>query len=625
MYNSSTYTNPIIFEDYPDPDIIRVNKDFYMVSSTFSSMPGVPICHSYDLVNWKIIGYAYDGLYMDSAYNMENGETKYGKGSWAPSIRYNNGVFYICFNIPNEGFAVCRSKQPNGKYDMNIIKENMHDPGLFFNDDDKVYVVHGCNNLFATELSQDLKYIKKNKKQIYQSQYGGPYEGSHVYKRNDYYYICNTSKGYNGIQICLRSKNIYGPYESKLILKDDMNYGGAGLHQGGFVELENKETWFFMFQDRDYVGRVPVLQPVTWVSDWPMIGDPNNNWKAVVTYKKPSIVVKRNFETVEKSDEFVDSKLGLQWQWNHNPDNTKWSLWQRPGYLRFRGSYAKDILHAKNTLTQKIVGNGCTCLTSMYTENMGNGDTAGLCILGLPYAYIGILKENNVKKIIMVNNGNIVESNNNFFNNSVYFEAKINKHGYVEFYYSKDNFTYYKIGNKLELEFTCNTFQGNKFGIFNYNRIDESCGYVDFDWFHFVSNTNSNCLDGLSKIDGSNYDSEFGIHIERFEKKKPHQYLNHIHNGDWIKFNYINFGQKVQRFECRTSGAIFGGNIEIRLDNQYGYLLGNCEISCCNQDKEWVENSCIIEPIKGAHCITLVFTSEKHEELFEFHWLRFIR
>ena len=286
---NGTFTNPVIFADYPDPDIIRVGSDFYMASSSFTDAPGVPICHSPDLVNWRVIGHAYDRLPdTNPHYSMADGTVAYRGGSWAPSLRHHRGVFYVCFCTPAEGFFLYSSPTPEGPYGMTWFGgRELYDPGLFFDDDHRAYVIHGANDIYLSELTDDLKGIAGPPRLLYSTCYGNPLEGSHAYKRGGFYYICNTSRAYNGIQIVYRARHLHGPYESRVVCADDLNYSGAGLHQGGFVELADGQTWFFLFQDRDYVGRVPILLPVTWADDWPLIGDPANFWKAPVTCRKP--------------------------------------------------------------------------------------------------------------------------------------------------------------------------------------------------------------------------------------------------------------------------------------------------------------------------------------------------
>ena len=305
-----TYTNPITRGDYPDTDIIRVGNDYYMISSSFACMPGIPVCHSRDLVNWRVIGHAYDSLTFLPQYSMERTETAYGRACWAPTIRYWDGWFYIGVNLKNDRFIMCKSQKPEGPYTMYSFKEQLYDPGMFIDDDGRKYVTHGMNNISITELNDEGTEIKTpgdkgtvilrapESHRLY-------FEGCHMYKRNGWYYIFNPAQGYNGYQMVSRSRNLYGPYETRILLDDDLNYAAAGAHQGGYVETAEGESWAFTFQDRDYMGRDLMLYPMRWVDDWPVVGlDPDTTrltpelrerigrirpGKGVVTYRKPYI------------------------------------------------------------------------------------------------------------------------------------------------------------------------------------------------------------------------------------------------------------------------------------------------------------------------------------------------
>lgn len=273
---NGTFTNPLMWGDWPDPDVIRVGDDFYMVSTSMHYVPGSPIATSRDLVNWKMIGYAIDRYDEDPRYDLKGGSL-YLNGSWANSIRYNKGKFYVAFCTPygrgiEKGhFSVCEADKPEGPWKRTIFPEYLYDPGLFFDDDGKVYAVHGQHDLYITELNSDVKSVKGENVKIWDKGFkdsktlGGGFgmEGSHMYKINGKYYITCPAGGTGGWQICLRSDNIYGPYEHKLIMDDDSSYPGNGLHQGGMVQLKNGDWWFIIMQDRGAIGRVPYLVPVT--------------------------------------------------------------------------------------------------------------------------------------------------------------------------------------------------------------------------------------------------------------------------------------------------------------------------------------------------------------------------
>ena len=282
---NGTFTNPIMWGDWPDPDVIRVGDDFYFVSTSMHYVPGCPIATSKDLVNWKMAGYAVDRYDEDARYDLKGGD-RYLRGSWAATIRHHNGKFYVGFCTPSwegEGpghFSICIADDVKGPWERTIFPEYLYDPGLLFDDDGKVYVFHGQGTLYVTELASDAKSVKGEKVKIWDKrfknahEFGGGYgmEGAHAYKINGKYYLTCPAGGTEGWQICLRSDNIYGPYEHKLIMNDSGSYPPNGLHQGGMVQLKNGDWWFIIMQDRGPIGRVPHLVPVKWVDGWPMLG-----------------------------------------------------------------------------------------------------------------------------------------------------------------------------------------------------------------------------------------------------------------------------------------------------------------------------------------------------------------
>jgi xylan 1,4-beta-xylosidase len=626
---NGTFTNPAIFVDYPDPDIIRVGEDFYMVSSSFTDAPGVPVCHSKDLVNWKVIGHAYDRLpARNPGYSMADGKTIYRGGSWAPSIRHHRGIFYICFNTPAEGFFMCTSPRPEGPYEMTWFGGvELYDPGLFFDEDGRVYVVHGANDIFLTELAADAMSVKSKSIFLYATNYGNPLEGSHVYRRGGYYYICNTCRGYNGIQVVYRSKNLLGPYESRLISADDLNYSGAGLHQGGFIDLANGETWFCLFQDRDYVGRVPVLLPVTWVDGWPMLGDPKNFWRPQVTCPKP-VPGTEELSIPEGSDDFDGQAIGHQWHWNHNPDESRWSLADRPGWLRLAAGPATGLMNARNTLTQKIVGHGCTGTVKLDIAALRTGDQAGVCILGFPHAYIAVERLAGGHRLVMVNDAALVAAADIKLDKIIYLRAQADREGLGKFSYSLDDKEYTPLGNDLVMQFSVKSFLGNKFGIFCFNAIPGSaCGHADFDFFRYeCQRSHANHYSAFEEIPWANYDAEFGTDTQRKTEKQPHQFLVNIKNDNWVRFDHIDFGPGADTFEVMASPVAQGGKIELRLDSSEGRLIGTCDLPGNGERNQWLcpwlKFGCKITTVRGVQRLCLRFVGG-NGYLMRLDWLKF--
>jgi beta-xylosidase len=497
---NGTYTNPLMWGDWPDPDIIRVGDDFYFVSTSMHYVPGSPIAQSKDLVNWKIAGYAVNRYPEDKRYNMQDG-TLYLNGSWANSIRYHNGLFYVAFCTPggwgiDKGhFSICTAKNVKGPWKRTIFPENLYDPGLFFDDNGRVYVVHGQGTLFLTELNADALSVKTPAKKIWTKTFDSynkegrkfGMEGSHVYKINKKYYITCPAGGTEGWQICLRSDSIQGPYEYKVIMNDDSSYPGNGLHQGGMVQLKNGDWWFVIMQDRGPIGRVPHLVPVVWKDGWPMLGK-DGNGKGVITYPKPNVGKTYPIECPATSDEFNTNSLGLQWQWNHNPDDSKWSLKQHPGYLSLNASYAPSLKEARNSLTQRIQGPQSSASVELDVSGLKDGDKTGLAVFEFPYAFIGVEQQGNHRNVIMVNNGKTVATIPNFKGNKIWLQAftTTQNGGEASFSYSINNKAFFALGETLKMGLDL-PWTANRFMMFNFNtKPGARGGKACFNWFHYA-------------------------------------------------------------------------------------------------------------------------------------------
>jgi beta-xylosidase len=480
---TGTYTNPLISADFPDPDVIFVNDTYYMVSTTMFIFPGVTILKSKDLVNWEYCSNAIPRFDFSPCYNLDNCH-RYSHGQWATSLKYNNGKFYLLFITLDEGGFLCTSSKAEGPWEIKKLPKGFYDPGLFFDEDGKMYVAHGYNNIMVTEVGQDLS-PKSADSLVYRGDIRRGLEGAHVYKIGAYYYLYCTYGGLDGIQVALRSKNIYGPYEQKVVIQDTTQGINFGIHQGALIKTQTGEWWTILFVDSGPFGRFPSLQPVTWVDDWPMVGV---NGKAVTTYKKPNVGKSFPKTILPTSDEFSDPNLGMQWGWNHNPDSTKWSLEQRPGYLRLTTARVTSSLReARNTLTQRIIANRnqdipTGALTKIEFAKMKDGDIAGLAVFQDPYAYIAVQKQNGAHMLIMVNNGRTVAMMP-VTGGIVYLRTSAsNVTKKATFAYSLDNKNFKQLGDELNMNFNLKIFTGNKFCLFNY-ATQESGGYVDFDWF----------------------------------------------------------------------------------------------------------------------------------------------
>jgi len=474
---NGTYTNPMISGDFPDPDVIRVGDVYYMVSTTMYTFPGATILKSYDLVNWEYCSNPLEKIENTACYNLD-GCNRYGHGQWASSLKYNNGKFYLHFNTLNEGSYMLTATDPEGTWTKTKLASSFYDAGLFFDDDGKIYIVSGINNLHIAQLDANFNVIKEQAITLGTIQAGldnSATEGSHLYKINGYYYIYSTTGGYYATQVAYRSTSIFGPYDEKEVFNSNR------IHQGALVQTQTGEWWTILFADKGALGRFPNLLPVTLVDNWPAIG-------AVTTNKKPNVGKDYPVTTLPTNDNFRNYKLGMQWSWNHNPDNSKWSLTERPDYLRLKTVSVVDSLHkAKNTLTQRILAYPQDLAHSygtmkMSIKNMLEGDVAGLAVFQNPYAYIGIKVINGQKKLIMENN-KVQAIGSAVTDSIIYLRAIANYNTSVaSFYYSADNVTYTKLGTDLNMKFDLSVFTGNKFCLFNFATV-QTGGYVDVDWF----------------------------------------------------------------------------------------------------------------------------------------------
>jgi beta-xylosidase len=478
-----TYTNPVIYSDYPDPDVIRVDSTYYMVSTTMFIFPGVTILKSYDLVNWEYCSNAVPRMEYSPCYNLD-GCNRYSHGQWATSLKYNNGTYYLLFITLDEGGFVCTATNPEGPWELRQLPRGFYDPGLFFDDDGKIYVAHGYSTINITELDSNFTAIADDVL-VFTGDIRPGLEGTHVYKINGYYYLYCTYGGGDGFQVALRSTDIYGPYEEKIVIQDNGNLG-TGIHQGALVETQTGEWWSVIFQDGGAFGRFPTLQPVFWEDDWPMVGV---DGKGVITYPKPNVGREYPILVLPTSDDFDSTNIGMQWGWNHNPDSTKWSLTENPGHLRLStAKVVSNLRDARNTLTQRIFAYYSTAVvtnavTKISVDGLQEGDVAGLAVFQDPYAYIAIKKVDGIDYVIMVNNGIPIDSVE-IETTDVYLRAHANYGtSKASFAYSIDNQNFSMLGNELSMRFNLSIFTGNKFCLFNYATLATG-GYADFDWFH---------------------------------------------------------------------------------------------------------------------------------------------
>ena len=509
--------NPMLWADVPDPDVIRVGDTYYLVSTTMHLMPGAPIMTSKDLKNWETVGYIFDRLTDSPKYDLLNG-TVYGRGQWATSLKYHNGKFYALL-APNERGAmgdtyIFSAEKAEGPWTIVSRMRHFHDCSLFFDDDGRVYVIYGTGEMM--ELKPDLSdVIEGTHQQLFQREEDekGILEGSRMIKHNGKYYLLMISHVYapgkHRREVCYRADNIRGPYEKQVILESE--FGGFSYEaQGTIVDTPDGDWMGIIFQDRGGVGRVLTVMPCRWVNGWPMLGDENGKVPETVrplVYGQPATAI-------VKSDDFSSNKLGLHWQWNHNPIDEAWSLKERPGFLRLKTNRVVSNLYlAPNTLTQRMEGPTCSGTIAIDISKMKDGDCAGLAAFNSDTGALVIKKKGknlvlemvemsvtltdmdkevtNVEEKVIESiplNAQLSTLNAQLFLRIDTDFRPVNGHGRdaANFYYSIDGSQWTQIGTKdYRLNFDWRRFfMGSKFGIFCY-ATKKKGGYVDIEAFNY--------------------------------------------------------------------------------------------------------------------------------------------
>ena len=498
------FQNPVLWADVPDPDVIRVGDNFYMVSTTMHLMPGAPIMRSKDLVNWETVNYIFPKLTDSPKYDMKEG-TVYGRGQWATSLKYHRGKFYALF-APNDNPGgetyICTADSAEGKWTIHSRLRHFHDASLFFDDDDKAYVVFGTGDI--VQLNADFTDVVPGcQRKLFErdAEETGLLEGSRMIKHDGKYYLLMISgfiKGHPRREVCYRADNIYGPYEKKVILETEFaGFGGVG--QGTIVDAPDGKWYGFIFQDRGGVGRVPTLEPCTWKDGWPILGDEKGN----VPLKMSKPVLGYNDKTIVHSDDFAKDKLDLQWQWNHNPVDEAWSLTERKGYLRLKTSRtAQNLFMAPNTLTTRMEGPTCEAVVKMDVSQMKDGDVAGFAAFQGDAALLSVVKEGKKWFVVGSKDNSVLSDEQKMVtgvkHEEVYRQAVKSKTIYLkiscDFHKDKDLATLsYSLDGKKWTEAIRDfkmmfdyrrLFMGTRFAIYNY-ATKNAGGYVDVDSFGY--------------------------------------------------------------------------------------------------------------------------------------------
>ncbi|HLM54680.1 MAG TPA: glycoside hydrolase 43 family protein [Pyrinomonadaceae bacterium] len=501
-----TYKNPVLHADFSDPDAVRVGDDFYMTASSFNSIPGLPVLHSKDLVNWRVIGHA---LTRQPPYEHYS-RPQHGNGVWAPCIRFHGGEFYIYYPDPDYGIYVVKAKNPAGPWSEPVLVKEAKgwiDPSPLWDDDGNAYLVNALaasrsgvkSILVVNRMSPDGTRLLDEGVMVFDGHDKHPtLEGPKFYKRNGYYYIFAPAGGVEtGWQLVLRSRNVYGPYEEKITLaqgKTEVN----GPHQGAWVQTQTGEHWFLHFQDKGAYGRIVHLQPLRWVNDWPVMGadpDGDGTGEPVLTYKKPNVGRAWPVQTPPDSDEFDANGLGLQWQWHANPKPN----WAFPsgalGLLRMFNvplpEGHRNFWDVPNLLLQKFPAPEFTATTKVTFTPRTDDEETGLVVMGLDYAYVSVKKR---PEGLFVSQTVVKDAERGgkgresaaapLKGNTFYLRVKVSKGAACEFSYSADGRTFTRVGEPFTAK--QGKWIGAKVGLFavRTGRTRET-GYADFDWFRF--------------------------------------------------------------------------------------------------------------------------------------------
>lgn len=503
-----TYVNPIINSDFPDCDVIRVGDTYYFIGTTMYHFPGATLLKSKDLVNWEYCANPLLQIENNDAYNLLNGGSHYAQGMWASSLNYHNGKFYIYFisygrnGYDNGRNILLTATDPEGEWKMEYWPEHYYDAGWLFDDgengDGNVYVACGIGNIFVNKLNGKT-LAKISSTQVVFNKDG--YEGSRMYHIGDYYYIYVTTGGYWRGQTIYRSKNPMGPYEEVPYTL----FQGDAVHQGALIETQTGEWWTILFKDAGAIGRTPFLEPVQWKDGWPIIGDNGRDVsRNGARHKKPDVGATYPRTYLPTSDSFSSDTLALQWQWNHNPQKSAWSLTERPGWMRLYSCTVTDnLVWARGSLTQRLVGYSPNATASSgWKPNYGTakfdlsgmqeGDIAGLAIVQNPYSFIGVKMENG-KKYLISQRYKFDSQKPSFqeekkgaelTSDIIYLRALTNfGTNSCNYYYSYQPTTgYTRFGVSMTMGYTLDHFVGQRYYIFNYS-TKATGGHIDIDWF----------------------------------------------------------------------------------------------------------------------------------------------
>ncbi len=591
---NGTFTNPLFYDEFSDPDILRVGDDYYLAGTTMHAVPGLVILHSKDLVNWENVAYCFDRFdFPEDRFSLRNHDEIYGQGIWAPCIRYANGQFYVFSNVNGKGLQCYTAKDIHGPWEHHNMQGNIYDLGVLFDDDGKVYAIHGYGTVKCTELKADMSGPVEDTERVIIPEGNGVGEGHHMYKIDGTYYLISTDYRPNGRTLCSRSKSIWGPYETRVITADETyGYHAASLtqvprgtkyrigedgtkfglgpvdkdatactnaHQGGIVQYKDGSWWALFMQDFHSIGRTVCLMPMTWVDGWPMVGLNGNLGRAPRTWFMPGTA--RGYYAIgdgpsgthspyARSDNFDGKQLGRIWQWNHNPDDRLWQL--KSGRLRIQAQPAEQLMWARNTLTQRVIGPKSVATVELYARGMKDGDVCGLGNINVPCSWIGLVKQgkgltlrcfeqltnDTISLPVVLPDGKIWLRMIGDYDNDQ-----------AQYAYSTDGVTFQTLGRMMPLSYQLISFQGSRHALFAFNVTGKRGGYAEFDNF----SVDEPCADRSQNIP---YGKTFRIINKatgRPALATPHGVLYDTdpHNpGSQTQFRLIDRGQGRVALQC---------------------------------------------------------------------------
>ena len=605
---NGTFTNPLFYDEFSDPDVIRVGDDYYLAGTTMHSVPGLVILHSKDLVNWENISYCFDRFdFPEDRFALKNHQEIYGQGIWAPCIRYANGQFYIFSNVNGKGLQCYTSKDIHGPWTHHNMQGNIYDLGVLFDDDGKIYAIHKYGEVHCTELKPDMSGPVEGTDRVIIPDGNGIGEGHHIYKIDGMYYLISTDYSPNGRTLCSRSKSIWGPYETRVITADETyGYHAASLtqvprgtkyrigedgtkfglgpvdkdatacsnaHQGGIVQAKDGSWWALFMQDFHSIGRTVCLMPMTWEDGWPMVGLKGNLGRAPRTWFKPDTklgcyAVGEQPQPVrapyDRSENFDGKQLGRVWQWNHNPEEKMWSL--KGGRLHLNSMPAEQLMWARNTLTQRVIGPKSIATVELYVKGLKDGDVAGLGNINVPCSWLGIVKEGEqltLRCFEQLTNDTVDISLTSPLSSKIYLRMIGDyDNDQAQYAWSLDGETFQTIGRMMPLSYQLITFQGSRHALFTFNVKGRNGGYAEFDNF----TVDEPCADRSGNI-------PYGKTIRIINKAtgRPmialkHGVLYDTHPGDkspLTQFRVIDRGQGKVALQC-TDGryvSVYGDGL----------------------------------------------------------------